>query len=125
MWAVVVLALAALAVLIVHVAVDRATRQPPNYSRIEGGLWLGGYVAEPPPGTHAVLNLCEAEDPYQVESHRWAPIPDAAPARRRRRAWAGSESRWRSSRRSGPRVGWCSSTASTGSAAAGRCWRPT
>jgi protein-tyrosine phosphatase len=41
---------------------------------------MGGTVAEPPPGTRAVLNLCEQEDPYQAEVHRWDPIPDAAPA---------------------------------------------
>lgn len=41
---------------------------------------MGGLVPEPPPGTTAVLNLCEAEDSYRVESHRWVPIPDAEPA---------------------------------------------
>ena len=78
-WPVVALAFGALTVVIVRVAVDRYTREPPNYSRIEDGLWLGGYVAEPPSGTRAVLNLCESEDPYRVESHRWEPIRDAAP----------------------------------------------
>jgi hypothetical protein len=78
-WPVVALAFGAFTVVIVRVAVDRYTREPPNYSRIEDGLWLGGYVAEPPPGTQAVLNLCESEDRYRVESHRWEPIRDAAP----------------------------------------------
>jgi len=77
---VVALAACAVAVAVVLVVVDRLTREPPNYSRIEDGLYLGGYVAEPPPGTRAVLNLCEAEDPYSAEVHRWAAIPDAEPA---------------------------------------------
>jgi hypothetical protein len=80
-WLAFVLAFAALIVVAgVHVIVDHFTREPPNYSRIEDGLWLGGYVAEPPPGTRAVLNLCESEDAYHVESHRWEPIRDAEPA---------------------------------------------
>jgi hypothetical protein len=78
-WPVVALGFVGLAVVIVHVAVDRFTREPPNYSRIEDGLWLGGSVTEPPPGTQAVLNLCESEDLYRAESHRWEPIPDAEP----------------------------------------------
>jgi|GEM_PF-6502904 len=78
-WPVVALAAAALVVVIVLVVVDRMTREPPNYSKIEDGLWLGGYVSEPPRGSQAVLNLCETEDPYQVESHRWEPIVDAEP----------------------------------------------
>ena len=28
--------------------------QPPNYSKIEDGLWMGGYVDHPPAGTQAV-----------------------------------------------------------------------
>ena len=78
-WPVVALTAAALVVVIVLVVVDRMTREPPNYSKIEDGLWLGGYVSEPPRGSQAVLNLCETEDPYQVESHRWEPIVDAEP----------------------------------------------
>lgn len=76
----IILACTALVVAIVLVAVDRGTREGPNYSWIEDGLWLGGSVAKPPPGTHAVLNLCELEDPYRVEFHKWEPIPDAEPA---------------------------------------------
>ena len=78
-WPVVVLAALAVAVVAAHVVVDWLTREPPNYSKIEDGLWLGGYVGEPPPGTRAVFNLCEAEDPYRAESHRWEPIRDAEP----------------------------------------------
>jgi protein tyrosine phosphatase len=78
-WPIVALATAALAVVIVLLVVDWLTREPPNYSKIEDGLWLGGYVSEPPHGVHAVLNLCESKDPYQVEFHRWEPIVDAEP----------------------------------------------
>lgn len=73
-------AFTAAAVSIVHVVVEQATRDGPNYSCIEAGLFLGGYVSEPPPGTNAVLNLCEIEDPYETEAHRWLPIADAPPA---------------------------------------------
>jgi hypothetical protein len=51
-----------------------------NYSTIEDGLCLGGLLGEAPPGTRAVLNLCEHKDPYTAEVHRWQPIRDAAPA---------------------------------------------
>src|SRR5262249_4925137 len=34
----------------------------------------------PPPGTLAVLNLCETDDRYPVRVYEWAPIEDAAPA---------------------------------------------
>ena len=58
----------------------RLQRAEKNYTRIEDGLYLGGLVSEPPPGTRAVLNVCGIEDRYQAEVHSWAPIPDAAPA---------------------------------------------
>ena len=61
-------------------AVGWLIRSTPNYSEIEPGLYMGGSVLVPPPGTRAVLNLCEVEDSYGVKSHRWVPIPDAAPA---------------------------------------------
>jgi hypothetical protein len=77
---VVAVALAALAVAVVHVVVNKLTSDPPNYSRIEEGLWLGGFVTETPPGCEAVLNLCESEDPYRMASHKWEPIRDAEPA---------------------------------------------
>ena len=71
---------AALSVVGVQFLVDSMTREPPNYSRIEGGLWLGGLVPEPPLKTSAVLNLCESQDPYLAAVHRWEPIRDAEPA---------------------------------------------
>ena len=40
-------------------------------------LYLGAQVDEPPPGTKAVLNLCEFEDRYQAEVYRHEPIADA------------------------------------------------
>jgi protein-tyrosine phosphatase len=43
-------------------------------------LYVGGLVPAPPPGTRAVLNLCETEDPYRAEVHKWEPIRDAEPA---------------------------------------------
>ncbi len=79
-WPFVGLCVAILVVAGVHLGVEWFTREPPNYSKIEDGLWLGGSVTEPPSGTRAVLNLCESEDPYHAESHRWEPIRDAAPA---------------------------------------------
>jgi Dual specificity phosphatase, catalytic domain len=83
-WPIAAIAIAVLAVVIINVVVHRAVEEQAHnsrdYSQIDDGLWLGGYVKEPPPGTHAVLNLCETRDPYQAESHRWEPIPDAAPA---------------------------------------------
>jgi len=80
LWPIAAVVVAAVAVDVVHVVVDRSTREPPNYSQIEDGLWLGGFLAKPPPGTRATLNLCESEDPYRSESHRWEPIRDAEPA---------------------------------------------
>src|SRR5712692_6814881 len=63
---------------------NRTRIRPPgeerDYSVIEGGLYMGGDVWEPPPGTTAVLNLCEQEDAYRCEVHVWEPIRDAAPA---------------------------------------------
>ncbi len=64
----------------VHFAVQILTSEPPNYTRIEDGLYQGGAVASPPWRTHAVLNLSESADPYESEVHVWEPIPDAAPA---------------------------------------------
>ena len=51
-----------------------------NYSRIEERLYLGGFVASPPSGTRAVINLCETEDPYHCDFHLWEPIADSDPA---------------------------------------------
>jgi hypothetical protein len=71
LWPLVALLAASLTVVAVYVAVDRFSGESPNYTRIDEGLWLGGFVAEPPPGTSAVLNLCETDDPFQTEVHRW------------------------------------------------------
>ncbi len=76
----IVLSLAVLGVAILLLFASRFDREPPNYSEVEDGLWLGGFVDRPPRGTGAVLNLCESPDPYLVESHRWRAIPDAEPA---------------------------------------------
>jgi hypothetical protein len=56
------------------------SKQGGNYSLIETGLYQGGLVAEPPPGTQAVINLCESLDRYRTPFYRWVPIADAAPA---------------------------------------------
>ena len=79
-WPVIAVIVVAAGVLAAHLCVDFLTREPPNYSHIEDGFWVGGDAEEPPPGTQAVLNLCEIPDRYQVESHRWRSIRDAAPA---------------------------------------------
>jgi len=50
------------------------------YSLVEKGLYMGGAVEKPPPGTQAVLNLCQDKDGYQCDVHTWDPIPDRAPA---------------------------------------------
>jgi hypothetical protein len=51
-----------------------------NWSRIEDGLYQGGQVERPPPGTRAVVNLTRQEDPYEVDYSLWKPIRDAEPA---------------------------------------------
>ena len=43
---------------------------------------MGGAVQKPPPGTQAVLNLCQDKDTYQCDVHAWDPIPDRPPAPR-------------------------------------------
>jgi hypothetical protein len=53
---------------------------PENYAEVERGLWMGGDADQPPPGTQAVLNLCEKDDPYRTEVYFWDSIRDAAPA---------------------------------------------
>jgi hypothetical protein len=72
--------LAMLAGLVADRILRRESYPAGNFSCIEDGLYLGGMVPEPPPGTEAVLNVCETEDPYRAEIHRWQPIADAAPA---------------------------------------------
>ena len=44
------------------------------YALVEDGLYIEESVAEPPPGTDAVVNLCGSEDPYEVEAQLWTPI---------------------------------------------------
>lgn len=46
------------------------------YSRVEDGLYIGGSVDRPPPGTQAVVNLCGRPDSYQVGPSLWEPIYD-------------------------------------------------
>src|SRR5437868_3558485 len=58
---------------------ERATREEP-YSLIEENLYVGAWVPEPPPGTRAVLNLCDRKDRYKVDIHLWKPIRDGGPA---------------------------------------------
>lgn len=60
--------------------IERSYQEPPNYTRIEQGVYLGGLLTEPPPGIDAVLNLCEIEDSFAAPITRWRPIRDAAPA---------------------------------------------
>ena len=59
-----------------------SSQQGANYSLIEKGLYQGGLVSAPPPGTEAVINLCETLDRYQssVPFYQWVPIADAPPA---------------------------------------------
>lgn len=52
----------------------------PSFDQIDEGLFLGGGVAVPPPGTHAVLNVCRDADCYEAPIHRWEPIRDGGPA---------------------------------------------
>jgi hypothetical protein len=65
------------AVWLLLLGVEWLYREGPNYSRIEDGLYMGGWVKQPPPSTSAVLNLDETADPYRCETHLWEPIPDA------------------------------------------------
>ncbi len=58
---------------------ERSYREVP-YSLIEEGLYVGRYVSEPPPGTKAVVSVCESEDSYPAAVCLWQPIPDAPPA---------------------------------------------
>jgi hypothetical protein len=60
--------------------VEKTAEKKRNYSEIEDGLFLGGHVDEPPPGTKAVLNLCGDKDSFKCDVEAWHFIPDAAPA---------------------------------------------
>lgn len=64
---------------LVLLGVEQWCRPEEDYSLIEQGLYLGGRVSRPPTGTKAVLNLCRTADPYQTDTSRWEPIPDAEP----------------------------------------------
>jgi hypothetical protein len=55
-------------------------KEPPNYDRIEDGLYMGGRVESPPWRTRSVLNLCEPEDPYTCDVYEHRSIADAEPA---------------------------------------------
>lgn len=44
------------------------------YARIEPYLFVGSRVESPPPGTRAVVNLIDTEDPYEVDHTLWVPI---------------------------------------------------
>jgi hypothetical protein len=59
---------------------DRLYQEEENYTEIEPGLYLGGFVLAPPRGVKAVINLAELQDPYEAEVHIWEPIPDRPPA---------------------------------------------
>jgi hypothetical protein len=79
-WPIVGIALTASIAAGIYWRLEQVSRESPNYSQVEDGLWIGGLVPKPPPGTQAVLNLCESDDSYKAENHRWVPIPDAEPA---------------------------------------------
>jgi hypothetical protein len=85
-WLLLLLAAAAVLVLAVRIGTDRVVEQTPtesypegNYTFIEDGLCVGGILDRPPPGIETVLNVCETEDPYKVEVHRWEPMLDLGP----------------------------------------------
>jgi hypothetical protein len=74
-----ILLAASLGVWLWLVWLERSYRETP-YSLIEEGLYVGRYVSDPPPGTGAVVNLCDAKDSYQAAACLWRPIRDAPPA---------------------------------------------
>jgi Dual specificity phosphatase, catalytic domain len=65
---------------LILLALQHLYAEKENFDEIEPGLFMGGDVTAPPPGTTAVMNLCEKEDEYRCEIHVWEPIRDAAPA---------------------------------------------
>jgi Dual specificity phosphatase, catalytic domain len=75
----VLLLLGCLGVWLWFLRLERAHREEP-YSRIEEGLYVGAHVPEPPPGTGAVLNLCDVKDAYEVGTYLHEPILDAGKA---------------------------------------------
>jgi hypothetical protein len=52
-------------------------KRPPNYTLVEKGLYLGGWLEKPPEGVTAVLNVAERKDIYRTEHYLWKPIDDA------------------------------------------------
>jgi hypothetical protein len=56
------------------------SREQENFTLIEPGLYMGGKLPKAPPGTDAVLNLCESDDGYRAGDYFWSPIPDTSPA---------------------------------------------
>ena len=50
-----------------------------DFALIEKNLYMGGLVKAPPPGTKAVLNLCEQQDSYACDVQFWKPIHDGQP----------------------------------------------
>jgi len=58
---------------------NRGAENQRDYALIEDGLYMGGYVDEPPPGTNAVLNLC----PRMLTSARYTCGHASATARPR------------------------------------------
>jgi hypothetical protein len=65
---------------LILLALESIYSEKGEFDEIEPGHFMGGYAMVPPPGTEAVLNLCEVEDSYRCEAHVWEPIRDAAPA---------------------------------------------
>ncbi len=63
----------------VNTNASRESYPEQNYSQIEEGIFLGGIISKPPVGAQVVLNLCETEDPYKAEIHRWEPMHDLGP----------------------------------------------
>jgi len=47
------------------------------YSKVEDGLYIGGSVGRPPPGTRAVVNLCGKPDAYAADAALWEPVLEA------------------------------------------------
>jgi hypothetical protein len=76
----IVVLIVCLAVWLGLLVLERTYQERDNYDLIEDRLYLGGQVKRPPPGTTALLNLCETIDPYACETNVWDPIPDAEPA---------------------------------------------
>ena len=64
------------AICLASVAEGQQKKQPPNYTRIEEGLYLGGWTEKPPEGVTAVLNVSTEKDVYQTKHYLWKGIKD-------------------------------------------------